>query len=79
MQPWKAPDTNKPNSPKREIKSSEDCTMIQNGCTRNPLTLWTMPILDIQVWVHILRDPQSVQLRNATATAYTGHINTSSP
>ena len=28
---------------------------IENGRTRNPLTLWTAPV---RVWVHILGDPQ---------------------
>ena len=36
---------------------------------RNPLTLWTVPALvHVQVWVHILSDLHSVQLRNATQT-----------
>ena len=37
--------------------------LIENGRTRNPLTLWTVLV---HVWVYILDDPQSVQLRNAT-------------
>ena len=37
----------------------------ENGRTCNPLALWTAPI-QVQVWVHILGDPQIVQLRNAT-------------
>ena len=31
--------------------------VIENGCTRNPLALWTVPVL-VRVWVHILGDPQ---------------------
>ena len=39
----------------------------ENGRTGNPLALCSVPVL-VQVWVHILGDPQSVQLRNATTT-----------
>ena len=43
--------------------------VIENGRTGNPLTLWTAPVLvPVWVWVHILGDPHSVQLRNATTT-----------
>ena len=38
--------------------------VIENGCTCNPLTLSTVPVL-VRVWVHLLGDPISVQLRNA--------------
>ena len=55
----------------------------QHGRTRNPLTLWTVPVLVgllcVRVWVWvgvgvgvgggpILGDPHSVQLSNATTT-----------
>ena len=40
--------------------------VIENGRTCNPVTLGSVPALvHVQVWVHILGDPQSVQLRNA--------------
>ena len=43
--------------------------VIENGRTCNPLTLWTVPVLEhVQVRVHILGDPQGVHLRNATTT-----------
>ena len=43
--------------------------VIENGCSRNPLTLCSVPVLvHVHVWVHILGDPQSVQLRKATTT-----------
>ena len=42
--------------------------VIENGRTRNPLTLCSVPALvHVLVWVHIPGDPQSVQLRDATA------------
>ena len=45
--------------------------VIENGRTRIPLTLCNVPVLvHVQVWVHILGDPQSVQLRNATTTIH---------
>ena len=40
--------------------------VIENGCARNPLTLCSVPVLVVQVWVHIPGDLQCVQLRNAT-------------
>ena len=46
--------------------------VFENGRTRNPLTLCSVPVLvHVQVWVHIPGDPQSVQLRNATTTTFT--------
>ena len=46
--------------------------VIENGRTRNHLTLWTASVVvHVQVWEHILGDPQSVQLRNATKTTTT--------
>ena len=43
--------------------------VIENGRTRNPFTLRSVPVLvHIRVWVHIPGDPQIVQLRNATTT-----------
>ena len=50
---------------------------IENGHTHNPLALWAVPVLVhiyIQVSVHIVADPQSVQLRNATTTKSFGFI-----
>ena len=41
----------------------------ENGCAHNPLTI---PAL-VRVWVHILGDPQSGQLRNTTATTIMEH------
>ena len=38
-----------------------------NGDTRNPLTQCSV-LVPVQVWQRIAGDPQSVQLRNATAT-----------
>ena len=60
----------------RYIKSSEDGVrlpihggVIENGRTRNPLTLRTVPTLVlVRVWVQILGDPQTAQLRKATTT-----------
>ena len=42
--------------------------VIENSHTRNPLTLCCVPVLvhvqlQVQVWVHIPGNPQSVQLR----------------
>ena len=46
--------------------------VIENGRIRNPLTLCSVPVLvPVQVWVHILGDPQNVQLRNATTNLST--------
>ena len=62
---------------KEDYNSSDDYSRcgcrhggeIVNGRSRNHLTLWTVPILvHVRVWVHILGDPQSVQMRNATTT-----------
>ena len=39
--------------------------VIENSQTRNPLTLCSV---HVRVWVYILGDPQSVQLRNTTTT-----------
>ena len=59
-----------------ELLSSEDGRRlpIMTGSLKtvahaNPLTLWTEPVLVmyVWVWVHLLVDPQSVQLKNATA------------
>ena len=53
---------------------------IENGLTRNPLTLWTAPVLvHSRIWVHILGDPQCSAedffcfqaFRNATTTTAT--------
>ena len=56
------------NPPKTEC----DCLhggVIENVRTRKPLTLWTVPV-PVLVWVHILGDPQSVQLRDATTATF---------
>ena len=49
--------------------------VIENGHTHNPLTLWTLSVLvHVRVWVHILGDAQSVQLRNGTTTTTTNTV-----
>ena len=46
--------------------------VLENVRTRDPLTLCSVHVLvQVQVWVHIPGDPQSVQLRNDTATTTT--------
>ena len=41
--------------------------VIENGHTHDRLTLWTVRVcVHVCVWVHILCDPQSVQLRGTT-------------
>ena len=46
--------------------------VIENVRARNPLTLCSVPALvHIRVWEHIPGDPQSVQLRNPSATTTT--------
>ena len=58
------------NSPKTECNYLHG-GVIENGCTRNPLTLRTAPMLIlVRVWVQILGDPQSVQLSTATTTTW---------
>ena len=43
--------------PKTECGCLHGGIKIENGRTRNPLTLWTV---HVRVWVHILGDPQTV-------------------
>ena len=52
---------------------NENFLLVENGHTRNPLTLCSVPaIVHVQVWVHIpgghmkQEDPQNAHLRNAT-------------
>ena len=58
----------KAHSLEREINPLKmECGVIENGRTHNPLTQWTVPVPGVVlVWVHILGDPHSAKLRNAT-------------
>ena len=69
------PDITNPILWEREMKYSDDGVrlpihsgVIENGRSRNPLTLCgTVPALvNVQVSMHIMNGPQSIQPRNAT-------------
>ena len=44
--------------------------VIENGRARNPLTLCSVPVLYVQVWVHIPGDLQSAQQQQQLFTLY---------